>query len=104
MKRISIAAVLCFLVSACAQTHYGYNHPSASYQQYMQDRYVCLMQASGMTTSQALAIWNESGGSYRSSTAPSCGMWISCLAIKGYVAVVNGGRLKPPPGGGVTCL
>ena len=100
MKRISIAVFLSLLVSACT---YGYDHPTANYNQYMKDRYVCLMQASGVSQSSAIASFNETGGYFSSSTRPSCGMMVSCMALKGYVASQGGGRLKPPPSGGVKC-
>ena len=101
MKRISIAIFLCLLVSGCTT---GYDHPTASMSQYMKDRYLCLMEASGVSQSSAIASWNQSGGSFSSSTRPSCGMIDTCMIIKGYTSAGStGGRLRPPSGARVRC-
>ena len=56
MKRISVVVLLGLSVSACTTV---YDHPTASYSQYVKDGSLCIMEASGAVSSVAKASWDE---------------------------------------------
>ena len=103
MHKLVLLAIVAVLLGACGP--YTYDHPRASQQQWLQDRYVCVLVASGFSQSEARAIWNEQGGGFSSATRPSCAVFSNCLAAKGYTAYPTSGqgRFKIPAGGGIQC-
>jgi len=42
MRKLLLLSVAATVLSACA---IGYDHPTANYQQYLKERYLCLLQA-----------------------------------------------------------
>jgi len=59
----------------------GFDHPTADRQQFMKDRFVCLMCASGMASEDAIVYWDRGYGigSVNTTRTPSCGVWDACL-------------------------
>jgi hypothetical protein len=64
-------------------------------------RYQCLQEAGNQSLGGGYI--GQSGGSYSSQTAPSCGMIASCMSIKGYSTSAKG-RFAIPAGAGVRCI
>jgi hypothetical protein len=89
MKKWLVPLVV--LVCGCAtkptpHTPFRYSNPGSTQEQFMRDRTQCLQYASETSNS----------------VTPNCGIWISCLAGRGYVLDPNG-DLMPPPGMRVNC-
>ena len=94
--KLLVASVAVLLIIACSMGTMGYDHPTADRQQYMKDRFVCLMYASGVAPEDAIVYWDRGYGigSIATTRTPSCSVWASCLASRGYTAAGwDGGRL-----------
>jgi hypothetical protein len=90
MRRWILIVVCGLLGCGCAaptpHTPFRYRNPGTTQEQFMRDRTECLQYASETSNS----------------VTPNCGIWISCLAGRGYVLDPNG-DLMPPPGMRVNC-
>src|SRR5262245_36829858 len=62
-------------------------HANATQQTYMQDRFVCIQQAQQQRSG---ANWSQYGGSSGSTVVVSNGIFMACMAAKGYRVSVNG--------------
>jgi len=103
VARKSLVVAMVVAVASCVAprplTVIRYSHPTATQDQFMKDRYECLMQAQ---QGQSGAVVNQYGGVASSGVITSCGVWVSCLGARGYVRDPNG-PLAPPPGMAVAC-
>ena len=79
--KLLVASVAVLLIIACSMGTMGYDHPTADRQQYMKDRFVCLMYASGVAPEDATVYWDRGYGigSVNTTRTPSCGVWDACL-------------------------
>jgi hypothetical protein len=62
-------------------------------QQFMKDRYECLQEAQQPVSAAAVTPYY---GGASSQIATNCGVWISCLGARGYVADPNRDLFAPP--------
>ena len=69
-----------------------FSHPSSNQQTYMQDRYACIQQSQQARSS---AYVNAYGGSSEGGTFVSRGLFMNCMAAKGYTADPNGPLITP---------
>jgi hypothetical protein len=98
MRGASLAVVLVLQLSACAvnppqQPMLRYSKPWATQQDFMKDRYDCLLQSQRQVSAAYVSAY---GGASGSSTVCSMGVWKACLGARGYQVDPNGALGAPP--------
>jgi len=73
---------------------FRWSKAGATYQQFLQDRYACILQARTNTSS---AFVYGSTGAAQSGQTISASIFLPCMAAKGYMQDANG--FAPPDGG-----
>jgi hypothetical protein len=99
MQRIVTLLCVIALAGCATRTAQHYSRPDTTQQQFMKDRYDCLQEAQQPVSAAAVTAY---GGGSSSRVVTNCGVWISCLGARGYVADPNG-SLFAPPGMAVYC-
>jgi len=99
LAQVVFVGAFVIALTGCARVTRVWTRPGTSQQQFMKDRYECMMQAREQV-SQAYA--NAYGGAANSEGVVNCGIWSGCLGARGYVVDPNG-ELKAPPGMAVPC-
>ncbi len=84
IKLISIGIMTTILLTGCAAR---YNGPG-TFQDFAKARYECYESLNRDKNYSAYI--GEYGGSASSSTMPSCGSFVACLASRGYIKSENG--------------
>jgi hypothetical protein len=107
-----ICLALAFALIGCSTSYPRYashNDPVPTQQQFVQDRYACLLQTQQTVTAAA---FDKSGGGAVSRVMPSCSAFNACLAARGYYRVDDTknldvfnipGNFYVPKGAKVTC-
>jgi Tfp pilus assembly protein PilV len=90
--RAVIALLLVLGLAGCSAKAPQFSHTSATQQTYMQDRYACIQQSQ---TSRSSTYVNGYGGSQEAGTYVSRGLFMNCMAAKGYSADPNGRLITP---------
>jgi hypothetical protein len=86
------------MLAACAaQQTLRYSKPGATNEQFQKDRYECIQQARKPVSSAYVGAY---GANAESNVAVDRGMFVSCLAVRGYT-VRPDGEFTAPPGGQV---
>jgi hypothetical protein len=92
---VLLAIAVGFLLAGCATEPkmFRFTKAGATQQAYMQDRYDCSMQG---RQNVSRAIFSEGSGAAYSTMAVNRGMFMSCMALRGYRLDPNGPLIAPP--------
>jgi hypothetical protein len=102
MRALVVSLVGVMLLAGCATPvppPTRYSKPGATQEQFMSDRYDCMLQAQREETTTYA---NQYNGSSRSGTVIKCGIWRACLGARGYTIDPNG-NVGAPKEMAVTC-
>jgi len=97
MRTLVILLGSVLLLEGCvsaAPTILRWSKPGATYQQFLGDRYACILQARANASSAY--VYGAAGGA-ESSQVVSASIFMPCMSAKGYAQDPNG--YAPPPGG-----
>jgi hypothetical protein len=92
--RISVLLFVAVGASGCVSTHVAFDHPTATEDQMLRDRYACMQQSMGYSTSGYV---DQSGGGSSGAAIPNGAMLKNCMALHGYTSNPESGRLVVPP-------
>lgn len=103
MRTTVLAVLLTIPVFGCAvnppQPMLRYSKYGATQEEFMKDRYECLLQSQRQVSGSYVGAY---GGASSSSTVCSMGVWKACLGARGYQINPNG-ELGAPPEMAVYC-
>jgi hypothetical protein len=89
-------ALMC---TACASPM-KFSHETANYDDFQRDRYACIQEARFTATG---GNFHEGSGSIRTGVAANQGIYLSCMALKGYRESPDG-EFLPPSGAEVSMV
>ena len=94
MRGLAPCVLVAALVGCAPPPAARFTHATATQENFLQDRYVCIQQAQQQRSG---AYVNRYGGEADSRVIINRGVYDACMAAKGYKIDPNG-NLAPPPG------
>ncbi|SRR5258708_6344197 len=106
IRPILFVALAGLTISSCAtvqQPPGKWSKPGATYDEFLKDRYACILEARGRSSGsfvQGGTPYGPGYGASRSDDVIQANIYLPCMAARGYRRDPNG-EFGPPPGGEV---